>query len=1010
MRFGILGPVTAWTADGTAQVGGPREHRLLAALLLSPNRRVTVDRLMSVLWADQPPATARDQVHNSVRLLRRNLDVDLTWDGGGFVLAVVPDDLDASRFERWVRAAVELPDAEAAALLRRALDLWRGAALSGLDSRELGAEARRLDEQRLTCLERRIDLDLALGRDQELVAELRALVAEHPLRERLHALLMRALYRSGRQAEALTTYREARALLVEELGIEPGAELAELEQAILRSDPSLRPPVTSTVPQQLPVDVVGFTGRAAALARLDAADANLVLVTGSAGVGKTALAVHWAHRVRDRFPDGRLHVDLRGYSASPPVTPAEALGRFLRALGTPAERVPRDVDEAAGLYRSLLADRRVLVVLDNAATSAQVRPLLPGGPGCLVVATSRDRLGGLVKDGAVRVPLHVLEEAESRALLVRVLGADRVAAEPDASAELAALCGHLPLALRIAAALVVDNDFASVAEQVDALRRDRLAGLDGDEDDGVRSAFDLSYAKLGTAAQELFGLLSVVPGPDFTPEACAALTGTLALDQLVAAHLVHRTAPGRFACHDLLRAYARDVVQGRDLAAPRQRLFDFYLRHLDAAARLVFPERFRLPVPDGSAEFADADTALEWLDAEQPNLVAATLQATGETAWLLADTLHGYAVMRRGSVDWLAVARAGVAAAETAGDAAALAATRRNLAAVHVFAGDYTEAEREYSAALEHSDPAAEADTLNRLGVLRWETGRLREAVEVLERSLAIDDELGRVAGQANTLNVLGIVHWQLGGYLAAAPYFQRALALFRGLGAKVGEAAAMTNLGGVYVELRRHDEALDLLTAALAANRVVDNRSVEAVALIELALLHRNSGRYAAALETGQQAAALTEDVVAHHRLHIDVLNLLGAVHTSLGRYGQATEHFRRALDRVSAEVHYSGGRAQALIGLAEVALATGLLDEAERRATAALRTARESGYLSQEGHALTTLAATALAAGRHDEAAGFATRARDVHLETGHRLGQERAWRLLDATRSPSRRMVNG
>ncbi len=416
--------------------------------------------------------TARAQLHNSVSKLRRALatgdgePVAIVSSGQAFTLRIGADQLDSTLFARRVaEAGGERDPVKAAALLRTALGLWRGPALDGIQDGILGAEARRLEEQRLACLERRIAIDIDLGRHAEIVGEVAALVAEHPERERLVELQMLALYRAGRRQDALDAYADARRRLAEQAGMDPRPQLDQLQQAILRSDPAIDPPsraitvadetLPNDAPAQLPAATALFTGRAEQLHQLDSLLAGtngeavvIVAIDGTAGVGKTALATHWAHRVRDQFHNGQLYVDLHGYATTPPVAPIQALAQFLRALGVPADQVPGELDEAAALYRTRLAGKQMLVVLDNARDAEQVRPLLPGAAGCFVVVTSRDRLSGLVaRDGARRISLDVLSPDEAGDLLTRVLGAGRTRAEPDACAELGRLCSYLPLAL-----------------------------------------------------------------------------------------------------------------------------------------------------------------------------------------------------------------------------------------------------------------------------------------------------------------------------------------------------------------------------------------------------------------------------------------------------------------------------------------------------------------------------------------------------------------------------------
>ncbi|HSK95699.1 MAG TPA: BTAD domain-containing putative transcriptional regulator, partial [Euzebyales bacterium] len=561
MQFRLLGPVEAWAGQRRRTVDGSQRRALLAMLLLHANRVVDVERLINVLWGSTPPRTARNSLQVRVSQLRRALAGDtaaertardrLVYRPPGYLLRVSPGELDWQRFQDLAgrgRQLLAAGDAEGASrLLSEALRLWRGRAMENVDVAALAEQRTRLEQRRLTALEDRFDADLRLGRHVELISELEALVAEQPLRERLCAQLMTALYRAGRQADALTVYRDVRRVLVREHGLEPGPELQRLEQAILTraaaldlqpipprmssSDTGARPArdvgaAAAPVPAQLPADLAEFTGRAEALAQLDtlspAADAErpaavkIAVITGPAGVGKTALAVHWAHRARKRFPDGQLHVDLQGYAPGPPLRPVRALARLLHGLGVEPDRIPVDMDTAAGMYRSLLAGRRVLVLLDNARDAGQVRTLLPGSPGCLVAITSRDRLAGLTAThGTSRLTLDTLSSAEAVTLLERIIGGDRAQAEPDTAADLAELCGRLPLALRIAAAHLACHPEWSIAGYVRRLRvGDQLGELavDGDPHATVLGAFDCSYAVLEPDARRLFRLLGLVPG------------------------------------------------------------------------------------------------------------------------------------------------------------------------------------------------------------------------------------------------------------------------------------------------------------------------------------------------------------------------------------------------------------------------------------------------------------------------------------------------------------------
>ncbi|MEN3358003.1 MAG: hypothetical protein V7637_1985 [Mycobacteriales bacterium] len=790
-------------------------------------------------------------------------------------------------------------------------------------------------------------------------------------------------------------------------------------------------------PAQLPADVAAFTGRESHLRHLaevvagPGSPAAVVIsaITGTAGVGKTALAVHWAQQVRSRFPDGQLYINLRGYDQGPPLRPIEALARFLHALGVRAEQVPVDLEEAASLYRSLLADRRMLILLDNAGHPDQVRPLLPGSPGCLVLVTSRDQLAGLVaRDGARRLTIDVLTPAEAGTLLRRTLGADRVAAEPAAAAELARLCAYLPLALRIAAANLTGRPTDTVAGFVAQLRADRLAALDvaGDEQAGVWAAFDLSYTALPEPTQRLFRLLALVPGPDVTAPAAAALTGGTPgqaaeiLAKLAAVHLVGEPAAGRYAPHDLLARYAGARARQEDCAAERSaalgRLLDWYLAAADAAAALLYPQMLRLPTPARPGlppvGFSDHSGAVAWLTAELPNLLAAIQHASRHgprpAAWLLSDALRGYFWHTRYTVDWLAAAQAGLAAAEAAGELRAQAAMQLSL-------GMATHCLQRHEAAIEHYTAVAalaeqtgwvdaEAASAGNLGLLHVELGRLRQSAGYHTRALELARRTGRLAGQATALANLGWTNGGLGDFALAATNLTEAHAIYRELDSPAGEAHALDNLGSVYRGTGRLEQAQAVLTRALALYRQVGNRYGEAETLVDLAGVHLDAGRHGAALESVGQALQIAQEA-GDQRVEAEVRNLYAAVHIGLGRPGPALVHQQRALELARAcNAHYL--ETDALLGLAAAHRDRNQRLRATNYATEALELAQQSGYRVLEGNAHAVLASIHRAAGHHAQAADHARQALMVHRETGNRLGQARAHLLLGQALRHSRR----
>jgi DNA-binding SARP family transcriptional activator/tetratricopeptide (TPR) repeat protein len=1043
MRFRMLGPVRVHTGVSWVPVAAERQRLVLAVLLVDAGRAVSMDRLADALWGNRPPPGASNTVRAYVMRLRRLLgDGALVTRGRGYELVAGPDDIDAAVFERLVasgRHELDESRAEAgSARLEEALALWHGPVLADVPASPwLTARVAHLEQVRLTAEEDHIAALLDLDRHEQVVDDLNRLVEQSPLRERRWVLLMLALQRCGRRAEALDAFHRARQVLRDELGLDPGLELRELQRTILTEDPPpehvtiRKPPVT---PAQLPNDVAWFTGRDSHLARLDAKLAGegdpaptavvISALDGSAGVGKTALAVHWAHRVRDRFPDGQLYVNLRGYAAGSPLRPIEALAGFLHALGVPAEEIPADEGRAAALYRSLLAGRRMLVVLDNANHPDQVRPLLPGGAGCLVLITSRDQLAGLTAvDGATRITLDVLTPAEARTLVTRMLGAWRAEAEPESVDELARLCGHLPLALRIAAANVSTHPRWTVADYITRLRADPLAALqvDGDPQAAVRATFDLSYAALPADAQHLFRVLGLGPGPDLTADAAAALAGIAPaqaarlLDRLSSVHLVDERAPGRYTMHDLLRRYAAEQAATEDPEPDRHaalgRLFDHYLHTADAAAAQLPGFSARLPRPAAHLGrpipgFGDRAQALAWLDAERANLVAAVRHAAAHgprpAAWMLADTLYSYFDLGIHAVDWQAVAQAGLAAAQAEGDARARAAAHLNLGGLHGRQSRYRTAIDHYTHALTLSAQTrwtdGRASVLGRLGCMHWELGDLQQAAEFHTQALALNRRIGRLDGQASNHNNLGLAYWQMGRLEDAADQYAQALALYQQAGSRGAEGNAHGNLGDTYHALGRYDDARISIEQALAIHRKTGNRGSESAVVCCLAAIDRDAGRHAEAHGTASTAVH-TAAGIGDRRIEADARNVLASVDLYLGQHHSAVEGHQRAL-RLACDIGNRYGQTEAHLGLAAAHRYAGRCEEASEHAQQALGIACPSRYRIVEGQVLTVAAAIHVHQGQPDQATTKAEQALAIHRHTGHRLGCARTHLILSHT----------
>jgi DNA-binding SARP family transcriptional activator/Tfp pilus assembly protein PilF len=1090
MRFRVLGPMRVWDGGAWSAIGAAHQRVVLAVLLAEAGRTVSTERLVHEIWGEHPPRTAVHAVQVYVRRLRQLLGHGppgpLTTRGRGYQLTIDDADVDAAGFGGLVDAAGRsLAGGEletAVAQLSQALALWRGPAFADVPAGPtVTAEAARLDQRRLTAVEERLGALLDLGRHAEVVDDLPGLVDEQPLRERLHTHLMVALYRCGRRSDALAAYQRARAVFVAELGLEPSTELRELQRAILADSAALAAPAradgrasaaaarTWPVPAQLPADVAGFHGRTGHLGKLDtllraahdpAPALAFAAITGPAGVGKTALAVHWAHRVAAHFPDGQLYVNLRGYSAGPPLRPIDALAGLLPDLGLPADQIPSDVERAAAAYRSLLAGRRVLVLLDNARRADQVRPLLPGGPGCLALVTSRDRLPGLVaRNGAVQLGLEVLTPDEAQALLTDLLGAERVDAEPAAAAELAGLCGRLPLALRIAAAHLTTRPRTGVGAYVRTLAGgDRLTALeiDGDPDACVRTAFDRSYRGLPDPARRLFRLLGLAPGPDITAPAAAALAGPGAgaasgeersdggeaapqgprgprerserqcystdearalLDRLTSTHLVDEPATGRYALHDLLRLYAAERAIAEDGEPDRRaaldRLYDFQLAGVDAAAGRLYPQILRLAGRTARVAhtFDDDASASAWLDAERANLVAATREsaATGsfQVAWRLADALRGYLYLGMHVVDWQAVAQVGLRAAEAYGDPAGQAAARISLALLHLAQGRPTQAIGEYTRALalarESSWIEGQSATLGNLGAVFTNLGRFTEAAEYCTQALALDERTGWRVGQATKLGNLGIVYFGLGRLARAADHQTRSLALFQEADARSGEARTLANLGEVRHALGYLDEAAELLTRALATHRELADRHSEGDTTRALAAVNLDAGRHDAAGDLAGTAVDLARRS-GDRRLEAAALATRARVQQHTGDVRGAIDGYREAL-RIARDTGDRYIEADTLTGLTAASRMAGDLDEAAGHARDALHRTGQGEYRVIEGRILTELAALHLDRSAPERAFADAERALLVHAESGHRLGQAHAHLVAGAALSDLR-----
>ena len=925
----VLGPVEV--RAGESWLAGPPQQRvILAALALQAGQVVPVGELVDAVWEEQPPRSAQASIQVLVTGLRRALTglpgAGVERCGDGYRLRIAPGEVDAQRFRWLVRTARQAGDSHTAlAAFDQALALWRGPALADVaGTAKIEAIRAGLSAERLSAMQDRVSALLHLGRDREAAEELAALLAANPLAERLAGMLMVALCRSARKADALQVFRDMRERLAGELAVEPGSELQRLHQRILAGDLALEGPggdaapsswapaspeelavgggVVRVVPRQLPAAVAHFTGRggelsmlSGALERLGRADGTVVIsaIGGTPGVGKTALAVHWAHQVAELFPDGQLYVNLRGFGPSGlPLTAGEAVCGFLESLGISRDRIPAGTDAQAGLYRSMLAGRRVLVVLDNAADEAQVRPLLPGSAGCLAVVTSRRPLPGLAAaEGALQVSLDLMSEAEAGELLAARLGADRVAAEPSAVSELAALCARLPLALAVAAVRAASSPSLALTSLTEQLRdmRGRLDALDADDPgSSIRAVFSWSYQNLSGPAARMFRLLGTHPGPDISLPAAASLAGVPCtqarriLAELTGTHLLTQDARGRYAFHDLLRAYAMAEAQGREHQAEQleamHRMLDHYLHTAWAASILLCPGRdpaFVLAAARPGTEpesITDGGHALAWFEAEHQVLLAVITQAAAAGfdahAWQLPWALADYFSRRGHWQDQITTQRTALAAARHLGDRAAQARAHHGLGCAQSVSSAGRAGHAHLAQALclyrELGDRLGQSSIHLSFAMAFDFQHRPDKALDHARQVLTLARATGHAVEEANALITIGWLYAELGDYPRALAHCRPGLDACRDLGDRNGEAATWDSLGYVEHHLGNYDQATTCYEHALKLSRDLGNLLTQAVILDHVGDAREAAGDTHGAGESWRQSLAILDDL--HH------------------------------------------------------------------------------------------------------------------------------------------------
>jgi len=927
----LLGPVQVWAGSTQVPAGPPRQCAVLAALVVDAGRLVPVDVLVDRVWGEDPPAQVRRTLHAHITRVRRTVEqvgavngrpIGVLRRSGGYLLDVDPDQVDLHRFRRLTAQARTLGagDEQRLGLLRAALGLWRGEPLAGVTGEWADRMRRSWRPEQVAAVVAWADAELRSGDPGAVPGPVRELAEEQPLVEPLAAVLMQAHAAAGRTADALAVFAGIRRRLAAELGADPGPELRALHQALLRGEHPAPPRATAPapasapapvptsapapaapapVPAQLPADVPGFTGRAAELAWLDGLLAGtgteapaavlVTVVSGTAGVGKTALAVHWAHRVADRFPDGQLYVNLRGFDPGGQLVEASrALRGLLGALGVPARRIPADLDTQAALYRSLLAGRRMLVLLDNARDAEQVRPLLPGAPTAVVAVTSRDQLAGLIADGAHPFALELLRGSEARELLEHRLDPVRIAADPDAVEQMITACARLPLALTIAAARAAIHPRAALAPLAAELTRAAGGGPDAGEVIGrVRAVFSWSYAALPAGAARLFRLLGLHPGPDISTAATASLAavppaeaGRL-LAELTRVGLLAEPTPGRYGFHDLLAGYAADLAGSTDTGEQRHaaavRLLDHYTHTAYAADQLLSPGQDALrpalgpPAAGTSPERpADLPAALGWMTAEQPVLLAvqrlAARSGLPTHTWQLARLLDTFLDRRGHWPDLVEAWQAAVAAADQLGDHSAAGDAHRRLAMAATQLGEYGQAQVHLLHALERSteagDRGGQARAHRALGYLWRRQERPDRALGHAEAALTLYRATGDQRGQANALNAVGWYQALLGEHTQALASCRQALPLLQQLGDRDGEAATWDSLGYIHNQLAQYGEAAGCYLRALGVYRDLADRYEEADTLSHLGDTQDAAGNPGPATAAWQQALDILTDL----------------------------------------------------------------------------------------------------------------------------------------------------